>query len=101
MAICIHGARQDAETQTGDRQRVNLKAQAASSKRFEISNLVSGLCLGVYAAASADDALDACARDAGYADYAASVLCADRPDRFATDAEWIEDAKAEMLVVEI
>lgn len=40
-------------------------------KTFTISNEVSGMRLGVYAATSASEALDAMARDAGYASYAA------------------------------
>jgi hypothetical protein len=39
---------------------------------YEISNKISGQELGVYEAASEDGALDALARDAGYADYDAA-----------------------------
>ena len=37
---------------------------------FRIENTTSGVILGDYEAATASDALDAMARDAGYADYA-------------------------------
>jgi len=36
---------------------------------YTISNSVSGHCFGVYEGTSRDDALDALARDAGYADF--------------------------------
>ncbi len=39
-------------------------------KKFEISNRNSGLVLGTYEGDTKQDALDAMARDAGYADYA-------------------------------
>jgi hypothetical protein len=39
-------------------------------KSYQIHNRNSGLTLGVYEANSEADALDAMARDAGYADYA-------------------------------
>jgi hypothetical protein len=40
--------------------------------RFEIINTIGGVNLGIYEANSVADALDAMARDAGYADYAAA-----------------------------
>ena len=40
-------------------------------KRFEISNTNSGLVIGAYEGETAEDALDAMARDAGYSNYAA------------------------------
>lgn len=39
---------------------------------YQISNCRSGIILGVYEADSAQAALDAMARDAGYADYASA-----------------------------
>jgi hypothetical protein len=39
--------------------------------RYQIENTVSGVILGIYEGATETEALDACARDAGYADYAA------------------------------
>lgn len=38
--------------------------------KYEITNTRSGLVLGVYEGATEAEALDAMARDAGYADYA-------------------------------
>lgn len=40
------------------------------AKKFEIANRNSGLVLGVYEGETREQALDAMARDAGYADYA-------------------------------
>lgn len=40
-------------------------------KRFEITNTNSGLVLGAYEGETAEEALDAMARDAGYSSYAA------------------------------
>jgi len=45
--------------------------------KYTIENTASGVVLGTYEAESAKAALDAMARDAGYADYAA--CCADVP----------------------
>ena len=45
---------------------------------YTISNAVSGHCLGIFDGTSKDDALDALARDAGYADYAEA--CEAAPD---------------------
>lgn len=42
----------------------------AAMPSYQIENSVSGLILGTYKAASVSGALDAMARDAGYADYA-------------------------------
>jgi len=36
---------------------------------YTISNAISGHCFGIYEGTSRDDALDAMARDAGYADF--------------------------------
>jgi len=38
--------------------------------KFQIQNTTSGAVLGVYEAETVQEALDAMARDAGYADYA-------------------------------
>jgi hypothetical protein len=40
---------------------------------YQIENTVSGLILGTYEAADEQGALDALARDAGYADHAAAL----------------------------
>lgn len=40
--------------------------------RYQISNCRSGIVLGIYEADSKQAALDAMARDAGYADYASA-----------------------------
>lgn len=42
----------------------------SSAKTWTIENTTSGLVLGTYEGATAADALDAMARDAGYRDYA-------------------------------
>jgi hypothetical protein len=39
---------------------------------YRITNIVSGLVLGIYPGANQAEALDAMARDAGYADYGAA-----------------------------
>lgn len=44
--------------------------------RYQIESARTGLVLGVYEAASEDDALDAMARDAGYSDYADALRVA-------------------------
>jgi len=38
--------------------------------KYEIENTISGVVFGVYEGNSENEALDAMARDAGYADYA-------------------------------
>jgi hypothetical protein len=40
--------------------------------KFEITNTLSGINLGIYEGTTAADALDAMARDAGYEDYTAA-----------------------------
>lgn len=50
------------------------------TKRFQIENTVSGLILGVYEGATEAEALDAMARDAGYADYAEAQKVAPADD---------------------
>lgn len=45
--------------------------------RFEISNTKSGIHLGIYSAPDAQAALEAMARDAGYASY--ELACAAAP----------------------
>lgn len=42
------------------------------TKRYQIENTKSGLILGTYEAETEAEALDAMARDAGYADYQAA-----------------------------
>ncbi|WP_085561991.1 hypothetical protein [Burkholderia pseudomallei] len=39
-------------------------------KKWRIENTISGVVLGEYEGETGAQALDACARDAGYADYA-------------------------------
>ena len=39
-------------------------------KSWKIENLISGVCLGIYQAETAESALDKMAREAGYDDYA-------------------------------
>jgi hypothetical protein len=46
-----------------------IEAGNAVLPRYQIENVRSGVVLGVYKASSEADALDAMARDAGYADY--------------------------------
>lgn len=45
---------------------------ARETTRYTITNTRGGICLGTYDADSPEDALDAMARDAGYADHAAA-----------------------------
>ena len=44
--------------------------------QFKITNLVSGTEIGVYEGKTKEEALDAMARDAGYADWAHSCAVA-------------------------
>uniref|UniRef100_UPI00334265C5 hypothetical protein n=1 Tax=Castellaniella defragrans TaxID=75697 RepID=UPI00334265C5 len=44
--------------------------------KYQIENTISGIIIGVYEADSADLALDAMARDAGYSDYAEAQAAA-------------------------
>lgn len=57
---------------------------------YTIENTASGVVLGTYEAESAETALDAMARDAGYADYAA--CCAEAP---AADREIVVSEAAQ------
>ena len=66
-------------------------------KTFEVSSKVSGMFLGTYDADDADAALDASAKDAGYADFRAACAITDPED---LDAE-VEKCMAEMSVVEV
>lgn len=43
-----------------------------TTQRWTIESRASGVVLGTYAGATAEEALDALARDAGYADHAAA-----------------------------
>lgn len=52
-------------------------------KKFEIANRNSGLVLGVYEGETKEEALDAMARDAGYASYAG------RPEEAGTEDDLI------------
>jgi hypothetical protein len=49
-----------------------LKQGKLEMNAYTISNKTSGIDLGTYQGATPADALDAMARDAGYADYAAA-----------------------------
>jgi hypothetical protein len=71
------------------------------TKQFEIANTHSGLVLGVYEGETADDALDAMARDAGYQDYrdACSITLTKYTDE-ELDAE-VDRCRAQMSVVEV
>ena len=56
---------------------------------YKIENRVSGLVLGAYLADSAEGALDAMARDAGYADYAHACEAVDPdPSEFLVEPLW-------------
>lgn len=57
------------------------------SKSFRIENSKSGADLGVYEGETAADALDAMARDAGYADYqhCAETTGSDESDLIITE----------------
>lgn len=66
---------------------------------FQISSVVSGMILGVYTAESEEGALDAMARDAGYADYRESVLIAKTGYESSDEIdEMVRKARAEMAV---
>lgn len=52
---------------------------------YRIINTASGLDLGTYEADSAEKALDAMARDAGYRDYAEACEVADGREIVATE----------------
>lgn len=57
------------------------------AKRWRIRNAESGRFLGVYAGMTAQDALDAMARDAGYADHAEAIKVAGDADLVVTEVE--------------
>lgn len=69
-------------------------------KRFSIGNK-QGADLGIYEGETADDALDAMARDAGYSDYrnACSITLTDYTESELDDE--VERCRAQMYVVEI
>lgn len=57
----------------GTGRLVSLKVRKVRTMhRYQIINTISGVDLGIYAAADADGALDQMARGAGYADFAAA-----------------------------
>ena len=51
---------------------------------YQVYNRESGLVLGTYAARNADDALDACSRDAGYLGYVDACINTNSDDLVAT-----------------
>jgi len=57
--------------------------------RYLIENPISGTVFGVYEGNTAADALDAMARDAGYADHAEACSVAGTDD--LTTSEWHSD----------
>jgi hypothetical protein len=65
--------------------------------KFEISNIVSAVTLGIYEGADESEALDAMARDAGYSDYRNLCSITDPDD---LDAE-LERCRAELSVVAV
>ena len=62
-----------------------------SSKAYRISNPATGISLGTYSGAEPADALDAMARDAGYASYVACCLDVPAPDGGLRVTETTED----------
>jgi hypothetical protein len=49
---------------------MNNNGKEPTMTTYRIENPTTGVCLGDYQGATAQEALDAMARDAGYADYA-------------------------------
>lgn len=67
--------------------------------KYSISNRDSGMDLGVYEAESADEALDAMARDAGYRDYRdACSITLSNATTAELDAE-VERCREQMIVI--
>lgn len=61
---------------------------------YRITNRTSGADLGIYVGATAADALDAMARDAGYADHAAASEVAGDDDLIVTEVAGSGDLAA-------
>jgi hypothetical protein len=55
-------------------------------KRFQVENRLTGRVYGIYDADSEDEALDACARQQGYASFADAL---DRPHPDVSSVSWV------------